>query len=76
MIPFKGGDRVRWVRALTDTDHAASEGIVLAVVPNDHGIVPFTEYDIKFSFGEFRLYGTQIESGTPTPNEISPAGSS
>ena len=63
MIVFIVGSHVRWVRALSDGDRFGSVGIVLAVIPDEHGIAWFTRYDVQFSFGRFRLYGTQLEYG-------------
>jgi hypothetical protein len=36
-------------------------GVVTNVLPNETGVEEFAMYDVKFSFGTFTLYGTQLE---------------
>jgi len=55
------GSKVRWVHALNIPENQNAVGIVLAVIPNDDDLDDFTMYDIQFPFGNFTLYGTQIE---------------
>ena len=62
MPTFKVNDRVRWVRAASSLETKDAVGVVTNVIPNDTGVDDFAMYDIKFPFGTFTLYGTQIEA--------------
>ena len=62
MSKHEVGSKVRWVRAVTYPENRNAVGIVLAVIRNDAHLDDFTMYDIEFSFGNFTLYGTQIEA--------------
>jgi hypothetical protein len=61
-MPFKIGDRVQWVRAVPDATKQDNIGIVTAVIPDDKNRDEFTLYDIKFDFGLYTLYGTQLRA--------------
>jgi hypothetical protein len=58
MPTFNIGDRVRWVRAVGDPQQKNAVGIIIAVITSEQGV---TMYDVKFDFGRFALYSTQIE---------------
>jgi hypothetical protein len=58
---FRIGDRVCWTRAVADPNKVHIPGTVIDVIPGDSALDAFTMYDVKFEFGTFTLYGTQIE---------------
>jgi len=60
MPSFKVGDRVRWVRAVNDPQQKDVVGVIVGIIPDDaaQGV---TMYDVKFDYGRFALYSTQIE---------------
>lgn len=60
-VLFKVGDRVRWRHAVRDSYAKNALGIITSLIPNETGVDEFTLYEIKFDFGTFTLYGTQIE---------------
>ena len=59
---FKTGDHVYWTRAVADPSKVRVPGVVQMVIPSDSGLDEFNMYDVKFDFGTFTLYGTQIEA--------------
>ena len=61
-MTLKIGDRVRWLRAVPDATKMDNIGIVTAVIPNDNNVDEFTLYDIKFDYGIYTLYGTQLRA--------------
>jgi len=52
---------VCWTRAVADPNKVHIPGTVIDVIPGDSALDAFTMYDVKFEFGTFTLYGTQIE---------------
>ena len=58
---FKVGDQVRWRHGVPELKAKNALGIVTAVISNETGVEEFTLYEIKFDFGAFALYGSQIE---------------
>ena len=66
MPSFQRGDRVRWVMAVTGPGYKDAVGTVEDV--QLHGVRQFGEnfalYIVRFEFGSFPLYGTQIEAAT------------
>jgi hypothetical protein len=47
---------------MSDSSKKAIPGKVIAVIPSDSGLADFAMYDVRFDFGTFTLYGTQIEA--------------
>lgn len=64
-MQFKIGDRVRWGRAVPDPNLKDLTGVIVAIIPSDMDLPQFTMYDIKFDFGIYTLYGTQIRLAPP-----------
>ena len=60
-MEFKVGDQVRWRNAVPELKAKDALGTITAVIPNETGVEDLTLYEIKFDFGAFTLYGTQIE---------------
>jgi hypothetical protein len=58
---FKVGDQVRWRSAVRDSKAKNALGIITALIPNETGVDDFMLYEVKFDFGDFTLYGGQIE---------------
>jgi hypothetical protein len=58
---LKIGDNVSWCRALSAPSRNSAIGTITAVINSDSGLHEFAMYDIKFTFGTFTLYGTQIQ---------------
>ena len=61
-MTFKIGDRVQWVRAVPGATKMDNIGTVTAVIQDDKNLDEFTLYDIKFDYGIYRLYGTQLRA--------------
>jgi hypothetical protein len=57
---FKVGDKVRWRHAVHELKAKDALGTITAVIPNETSVDELTLYEIKFDFGTFTLYGTQI----------------
>lgn len=58
---FKVGDKVRWRHGVPELKAKNALGTITAVIPNETGVDELTLYEIKFDFGTFTLYGSQIE---------------
>jgi hypothetical protein len=58
---FKVGDQVRWLHGVHELKEKNALGTITDVTPNETGVDEFTLYEIKFDFGAFTLYGSQIE---------------
>jgi hypothetical protein len=58
---FKVGDQVRWQHGVPELKAKNALGAIIAVIPNETGVDELTLYEIKFDFGAFTLYGSQIE---------------
>ena len=61
-MTFKIGDRVQWIRAVPDATRMDNIGIVTAVIPDDNNPDEFSLYSIKFNYGIYTLYGTQLRA--------------
>ena len=57
---FNIGDTVLWVRACSIDQQRPMVGRVLTVIASESALEEFTMYDVKFEFGTFTLYGTQL----------------
>jgi hypothetical protein len=60
-MQFQVGDRVQWVRAVPDTKLKGAAGVILAVIEADKRPDEYNLYDIRFEFGMYTLYGTQLD---------------
>ena len=58
---FEVGDQVRWLQGVPELKAKNALGTITGVIPNETGVDELTLYEIKFDFGAFTLYGSQIE---------------